>query len=156
MKYYRVKEEADQIRHKKIRLYVKGELFTENEVSKYNLNKQYLEAVEVSKKDTYWLFGARFSKFNMNKRELLPRYANVASFYKKAWIIEEEDAIILQSYNSLVAKYNKATKELYFGGYGSQTTLRHIKEFMQQLGLCPIAKKEQIKLWETGTPLQGE
>lgn len=89
-------------------------------------------------------------------QELKPLYSNVNSFYKKAWIIEEDDAIILQSYASLVAEYNKATKELYFKGYGSQTTLRHIKEFMQQLGYKPISKKEQLKLWENDAPLKKE
>ena len=89
-------------------------------------------------------------------KELKPIYANVNSFYKKAWILEDEENIILQSYNSMVAEYNKATKELYFRGYCSATTLRHIKEFMLQLGFKPISKKEQLKLWENDIPLKKE
>ena len=90
----------------------------------------------------------------MGKKELKPIYANVNSFYKKAWIIEEDDVITLQSYSSIVAEYNKITKELYFRGYVSQTTLRHIKEFMQQLGFNPVSKKEQLRLWDNDISLK--
>jgi len=61
MKFYKVKKEADQKRNAKINLYIKDELFTEKEVEKYSLNKNFLEVVEVKKNKTYWFFGARFA-----------------------------------------------------------------------------------------------
>ena len=64
MKFYKVKKEADNKRKAKINIYVENELFTENEVEKYSLNKNYLEVVEVPKNKTYWFFGARFANAN--------------------------------------------------------------------------------------------
>ena len=61
--FYKVKEEADQKKNA-LGIYIKNEIYTEKEVNYYNLNKQYLEEVCLSKNDIYWLFGARFSKVN--------------------------------------------------------------------------------------------
>ena len=41
---------------------VKGELFTEKEVYKYNIPAKILEKVEISRKKTYYFFGARLEK----------------------------------------------------------------------------------------------
>ena len=65
MKYYKVKPEHDNKkqfnkRGKYAGFYIANELYTEKEVEKHNLNKAFLELVEVSKKKVYWLFGARF------------------------------------------------------------------------------------------------
>lgn len=62
MKYYKVKPEADNKRRSDGSIYVANELYTEKETEKLNLNKAFLEVVEVSKKSVYWFFGARFSK----------------------------------------------------------------------------------------------
>ena len=46
----------------KIHAIVKGELFTGKEVEKYNIPARILQSVEVSKKGTYYIFGARMAR----------------------------------------------------------------------------------------------
>ena len=65
MTYYKVKSQYDQKpqfdkRGKYAGLYIANELYTDKEVEKRNLNRAFLELVEVSKKKVYWFFGARF------------------------------------------------------------------------------------------------
>ncbi|MGF6375062.1 hypothetical protein M2140_000096 [Clostridiales Family XIII bacterium PM5-7] len=66
MKYYKVKPEYDnkQVFYgedvEDIWIYIANELYTEEEVQKSNLNKEYMEPVEIPEEDTYWFFGARF------------------------------------------------------------------------------------------------
>lgn len=63
MKYYKVKQESDNVTHNKGFL-VANELYTEKELDKLNLSGKFIELnfdkVEISKFKTYWLFGARF------------------------------------------------------------------------------------------------
>ena len=65
MLYYKVKPQYDNCyKNPKIHdgnIYVANELCTEKEVQKQNLNRSFLEPVEVSKKKVYWFFGARFA-----------------------------------------------------------------------------------------------
>ncbi len=65
MLYYKVKPQYDNCyKNPKIHdgnIYVANELYTEKEVQKQNLNRSFLEPVEVSKKKVYWFFGARFA-----------------------------------------------------------------------------------------------
>lgn len=63
MLYYKVKPEADnKYKNPKIHddIYVKNELYTKKEVEKNNLNMNYLEEINVSKKSVYFFFGCRF------------------------------------------------------------------------------------------------
>lgn len=95
------------------------------------------------------------------KGALQPKFENVKSFYNKAQIEQikingGDKVVLLYSYNSLVGaiietkdnyKYfylnNKIQKELLT----SQTTLRHIKEFLKQfLELKEYKKADIIKL----------
>ena len=72
MVYYKVKQRFDNVTrfawnksHKSIKadgIFVAGELYTENEISRYHRGKSYCETVEVNPKDTYYFFGARFSE----------------------------------------------------------------------------------------------
>ena len=62
------------------------------------------------------------------------------SFYKKAKVIEFEGDLYLQSYNTIVAKIANGKAEVY--GWFSQTTARHINEFLQQNGFDKMTKKE--------------
>ena len=53
-------------------------------------------------------------------------------------LIETEEAIYLQSYKSIVAKYDKETKIIYLGydwDY-SRTTMKYVKMF---IGQCSVA-----------------
>lgn len=60
MRYYRVHKDGQMYSNGKYHTLVKDELYTENEVNKYGLNIHRLQPIEVSKKKTYWFFGARF------------------------------------------------------------------------------------------------
>lgn len=69
MKYFRVKQTSDQINTSirfKNNFLIANELFTIREVDKSNETREFihkhLELIEVSKKQTYFFFGARFTK----------------------------------------------------------------------------------------------
>lgn len=67
----------------------------------------------------------------MQVYDLQTRYDSRASFYSKARVeIDDDGTIRLWSYNTHVASI-KGGKPMVFGTY-SQTTLRHIKEFLKQ------------------------
>lgn len=74
--------------------------------------------------------------------ELNPQYDNKKSFYGKAKVKTEGNTQTLISYNTEVAKYNTDTKEIEVFGYFSQTTARHINEFLYQLGFETLSKKQ--------------
>lgn len=60
MKYYKIKQDYDNKRRKDGSILVGNELYTEKELEKYNIPTSYCDIVEVSRKDTYFFFGARF------------------------------------------------------------------------------------------------
>ena len=100
---------------------------------------------------------------DMKKRELKVIYDSRKSFYKKAniEILSEWNElhatikkINLYSYNTLVCsiEYIGTTEERFYFLYNrdmiSCTTLRHIKEFLQQLFYCrgkDLTKKDILK-----------
>lgn len=61
MVYYQVKKEYDNKRRSDGSIYVADELLTAAEVKRYNTPERYIKAVTVSKKKTYFFFGARFA-----------------------------------------------------------------------------------------------
>lgn len=70
------------------------------------------------------------------------RYDSRASFYNKARVTEYKDGTqILTSYNTRVAviKNDRA----FINGFYSQTTTRHIKEFLKQNGF-KVVNREQL------------
>lgn len=71
---------------------------------------------------------------------LQARYDSRADFYKKAKVISYNGAIYLQSYDTVVAKIENG-KPIVNGWY-SQTTARHINEFLLQNGFNKMSKKE--------------
>lgn len=88
---------------------------------------------------SYGQFQVNIGEFKPNKEkvfnnevELEPRYDSRKSFYKKAYVINEKGVLKLRSYNTIVCEI-KDKKPVVFGEY-SQTTLRHIKEFLKQNG----------------------
>ena len=82
----------------------------------------------------------------MEKEELKPIYDRRKSFCKKAFIIRDEDGTIhLISYTTEVA-YIKRGK-LHINGFYSNTTLRHIKEFISQMGFKCGSKAELEKMY---------
>lgn len=68
----------------------------------------------------------------MKTLELIPIYSNVKSFYNKAKVLLHDDGTIqLQSYNTIVGEIKNNTYTQLWDGK-SQTTTRHIKEFIKQ------------------------
>lgn len=57
------------------------------------------------------------------------------SFYGKAIIIETQDDIKLQSYDTIVCVYDKTYKSVKIKGWYSMTTGRHIRSFLEFLGV---------------------
>ena len=83
----------------------------------------------------------------VDEDNLEPKYSNRRSFYGKADVRTEGDAKILRSYDTDVVKIEGdeitvlcEPKDL------TQTTLRHIREFLQQEGFEPLTKQELLKL----------
>jgi hypothetical protein len=75
------------------------------------------------------------------------RYDSRKSFYGKAEVIDYIDGTKqLKSYNTIVAEISREGKAEVFGTY-SPTTLRHIKEFLQQNGFPAGSKKEIEELY---------
>lgn len=85
-------------------------------------------------------------------RWLEPRFDNRQSFYRKAKVVLGGGEIKLYSYETLIATYDVNTKELQLTGYWdySQTTLRHLRDFLGQYTKYPhnLSKKE---IYETLT-----
>ena len=57
------------------------------------------------------------------------------SFYGKAILIETGDCIKLQSYDTIVCVYYKNSHLVSIRGWFSMTTGRHIKSFLEFLGV---------------------
>ena len=73
--------------------------------------------------------------------ELEPRFDRRKSFYKKAYIIfMRDDTILLQSYDTIIAVLYP-NGDFEFSKY-SQTSNRHLKEFMKQFDI-------DLKLYKT-------
>lgn len=60
MKYYQIKKEYDNKKRIDGSIFVENELYTEKEKTKYNIPENYYNVVEVSKRNIYFFFGARF------------------------------------------------------------------------------------------------
>lgn len=87
----------------------------------------------------------------MNEFELAPRYDARKSFYGKAVVLEnpeeatgDEYTKTLLSYRTPVAAIRADGKAVVFGLY-SQTTTRHIKEFLLQNGFKVESSKQLMK-----------
>ena len=78
----------------------------------------------------------------MEFKELQAVYDSRKSFYGKAHLIESDEKVELQSYDTIVATYHKNENKFVLHGDYSPTTLRHQKEFANQLGFNFKNKKE--------------
>ena len=70
-------------------------------------------------------------------------YDSKQSFYEKAKVEIDGNRIILYSYGSYVAFIENDVA--YITGDYTQTTLRHIKEFLLQNGFVAISKKQMME-----------
>lgn len=75
---------------------------------------------------------------------LKPVYDSRKSFYNKAVVEENEKEIVLYSYNTKVAIIDKISNNCKVTGTYSNTTLRHIKEFLLQNNF-PCGSKQEIE-----------
>ena len=62
MKYFKVVPAGDQRTIKGKTILVANELYTQKEVNKYKIPLAYIFEVDIKPKETYFFFGARFSK----------------------------------------------------------------------------------------------
>jgi hypothetical protein len=74
--------------------------------------------------------------------ELIPKYDTRKSFYGKAKIINVGSEEKLYSYDTLVADYDRDSNTILVYGTHSNTTLRHIKEFLKQKGFKADTKAQ--------------
>ena len=82
--------------------------------------------------------------------ELSPSYDSRKSFYGKAHIVTDDDGSeILYSYDTPVVKIKDGKVELLAQWDSSQTTLRHVKEFLQQNGFKAGSKAQIAKMYGT-------
>lgn len=73
--------------------------------------------------------------------ELKVVYGRCKSYYGKAYTVRTNEGIKLYSYNTLVAEIKNGHFK-YLWNKCSQTTTRHVNEFLQQNGFLPMNKKE--------------
>ena len=78
----------------------------------------------------------------MEFKELQAIYDGRKSFYGKAHLIESDEKVELQSYDTIVATYHKNENKFVLHGDYSPTKLRNQKEFASQLGFDFKNKKE--------------
>ena len=84
----------------------------------------------------------------MKVRELRVKYATHQSFGKKAFIKEDEEGTqYLYSYYSLiVTNYGKALKFEEDINLYSNTTMKHVREYLKQIGKGELAILSKSKL----------
>ena len=75
--------------------------------------------------------------------ELIPKHDNRKSFYNKAIVEQENGVLKLYSYNTLVCVIDNGKPKVIMTY--SNTTLRHIKEFLKQNGFKADTKSQIIK-----------
>ena len=76
-------------------------------------------------------------------KNLKPIYDNSKSFYGKAKVELDGNRIVLYSYESYVAYIENDVA--YITGCYTQTTMRHIKEFLLQNGFEAVSKKQMME-----------
>lgn len=75
--------------------------------------------------------------------ELTPKFDSRKSFYGKAKISFEGDRRLLSSYGTPVAFIEPDRPPVMLDGWDStQTTLRHVREFLKQNGFKAESKKQ--------------
>ena len=84
----------------------------------------------------------------MTTRELRVKYATQQSFNKKAFVKEDEEGTqYLYSYYSLIiTNYGKALKFEEDMNLYSNTTMRHVREYLKQIGKGELAILSKSKL----------
>ena len=86
----------------------------------------------------------------MKTRELRVKYASQESFCKKAFIKEDEDGTqYLYSYYSLIiTNFGKVLIFEKDANLYSITTMKHVREYLKQIGKWDLAKLTKAKLFK--------
>ena len=86
----------------------------------------------------------------MKTRELRVVHGTQDSFYKKAFVKEDNEATqYLYSYYSLiVTNYGKALKFEEDVNLYSNTTMKHVREYLKQIGKWELATMPKAKLFK--------
>ena len=86
----------------------------------------------------------------MKTNELRTVYSNQESFYKKAFVKEDEDAIqYLYSYYSLIiTNFGKVLIFEKDANLYSLTTMKHVREYLKQIGKWDLAKLTKANLFK--------
>ena len=88
----------------------------------------------------------------MKTRELRVMHGTQQSFYKKAWIkSDDEGTEYLYSYYSLIITNYNGGKALKFEddlNLYSNTTMKHVREYMCQIGKGELAALPKAKLFK--------
>lgn len=81
--------------------------------------------------------------------DLMPQYDRRKSFYGKAKVYKDDKGhLLLQSYSTIVAEITDSIASedgkpsVKVNGWYSQTTARHINDFLYQYGFETMSKKE--------------
>ena len=86
----------------------------------------------------------------MTTRELRVIHGTQQSFYKKAFVKEDNEGTqYLYSYYSLIiTNYGKALKFEEDMNLYSNTTMRHVREYLKQIGKWDLAKLSKSQLFK--------
>ena len=86
----------------------------------------------------------------MKVRELRVVHGKQQSFYKKAFIRKDDEGIeYLHSYYSrIITNYGNALRFEEDGNLYSNTTMRHVREYLWQIGKGELAKLSKSNLFK--------
>ena len=86
----------------------------------------------------------------MKTEELRTIYSNQQSFGKKAFVKEDEEGTqyLYSYYTLIVTNYGKALKFEEDLNLYSNTTMRHVREYLKQIGKWDLAELSKAKLFK--------
>ena len=86
----------------------------------------------------------------MSTRELRVKYAAQQSFYKKAFVKEDKEGIerLYSYYSLIITNYGKALKFEEDVNLYSNTTMKHVREYLKQIGKWELAKMTKTKFFK--------
>ena len=86
----------------------------------------------------------------MKTEELRTIYSNQESFYKKAFVKEDEEGTqyLISYYQTIITNYGKALRFEEDTNLYSLTTMKHVREYLKQIGNWQLAALPKAKLFK--------
>ena len=86
----------------------------------------------------------------MKVKELRVKYANQESFYKKAFVKEDEDGTqyLYSYYQIIITNFGKVLIFEKDINLYSNTTMKHVREYLKQIGKWELALMTKAKLFK--------